>query len=79
MLAGILAVLSELAPSIPPPVPKEIPVVKKSTLNLFLLVALLALLASFCAGWKWGKEPTKTSGPAAALLAASAPSGWSWD
>jgi len=53
--------------------------VKKSTLKLFLLVALLVLLASFYGGWKWGKEPKKTSEPAAAVLAGGAPSGWSWD
>lgn len=49
----------------------------KLTLRLLVLAAVLALLASFCGGWKWKKGSSTTTEPVAYVVAQA--EGWTWE
>jgi hypothetical protein len=49
----------------------------KLTLKLVVLAAVLALLAAFLGGWKWGSPSPKASQPGVHLVADD--EGWTWD
>jgi hypothetical protein len=55
---------------------KEAAAMLKLTLKLVLLAAVLAVLASFLGGWKWGSA-SATSQPDVHLIADA--DGWTWD
>ena len=48
----------------------------KLTYKLILLIVLVATIAVFCGGWRWGK-PTPPSAADPAVPAY--PDGWAWD
>jgi hypothetical protein len=51
----------------------------KLTLKLVLLVVLIASLAAFCGGWRWGKPAPTHTAAAAVVAVADGADGWAWD